>query len=183
MASLTEPPLESSTTVAPRSCRSRANSSNSFGLSAVTMPTALIQPRQSGWQATQLNFIGSLRSSRVPLTRAELPDVAIGPVRVMHTAAAQKSTEPPNLIDSVKLDPSPCTPKGSGNGLKSHRMILSFWCYEKGNLTSDHPSSRIRCTALQKRSISACCDAIAYPRRFHAKELGKQQLPDEQIAQ
>jgi transposase len=28
------------------------------------MPTALTQPRQFGWQATQLNFIGNLRSSR-----------------------------------------------------------------------------------------------------------------------
>src|SRR6266849_1080931 len=60
--SLTEPPLESSTMVAPPSCRPRANSSKSLGLSAVTMPTALTQPRQFGWQATQLNFIGNLRS-------------------------------------------------------------------------------------------------------------------------
>ena len=39
-----------------RACswRPRANSSKSFGLSAVTMPTALTQPRQLGWQATQL---------------------------------------------------------------------------------------------------------------------------------
>ena len=29
------------------------------------MPTALIQPPQFGSQATQLNFIGNLRSSRV----------------------------------------------------------------------------------------------------------------------
>src|SRR5215211_903883 len=49
--SLTEPPLESSTMVAPPSCRPRANSSKSLGLSAVTMPTALTQPRQFGWQA------------------------------------------------------------------------------------------------------------------------------------
>src|SRR5438128_9599739 len=61
--SLTEPPLESSTMVAPPSCRPRANSSKSLGLLAVTMPTALTQPRQFGWQATQLNFIGNLRSS------------------------------------------------------------------------------------------------------------------------
>jgi hypothetical protein len=30
----------------------------------VTIPTALTQLRQSGWHATQLNFIGILRSSR-----------------------------------------------------------------------------------------------------------------------
>ncbi len=66
IASLTEPPLESSTTVAPPSWRPRENSSKSLGVSAVMMPTALTQPRQFGSQATQLNFIGSLRSSRVP---------------------------------------------------------------------------------------------------------------------
>ncbi|MGX1056618.1 hypothetical protein AB7M74_007570 [Bradyrhizobium japonicum] len=64
IASLTEPPLESSTTVAPPSWRPRENSSKSLGVSAVMMPTALTQPRQFGSQATQLNFIGSLRSSR-----------------------------------------------------------------------------------------------------------------------
>jgi hypothetical protein len=63
IASLTEPPLESSTTVLPPSCLPRAKSSNSFGVSAVTMPTALTQPRQLGWQSTQSNFIGCLRCS------------------------------------------------------------------------------------------------------------------------
>ena len=48
MESLTEPPLESSTMVAPRRSRPCAKSSKSFGLSAVTMPTALIQPPQCG---------------------------------------------------------------------------------------------------------------------------------------
>ena len=61
IASLTEPPLEFSTMVTPPSCRPRANSSNSLGLSAVTIPAALTQPRQFGWQSTQVNFIGSLR--------------------------------------------------------------------------------------------------------------------------
>src|SRR3954463_2167717 len=107
MASLTEPPLESSTTVAPPSRRERANSSNSFGVSAVTMPTAPTQPRQFGWHATQVNRIGSLRSSRGPPACAEPPEMATGPVRAMHSAAAQSSTEPPNLSDSLKLDPSP----------------------------------------------------------------------------
>jgi len=51
---LTEPPLESNTTVAPARSRPRANSSNSLGLSDVTMPIALTQPRQSGWHATQV---------------------------------------------------------------------------------------------------------------------------------
>ena len=39
------------------------------------MPTALTQPRQFGWQAIQLNFIGRLRSSRVTPACAELPSV------------------------------------------------------------------------------------------------------------
>src|SRR5436305_5763372 len=117
IASLTEPPLESSTTVAPRSWRVRANSSNSFGVSAVTMPTAPTQPRQFGWHATQLNRIGSLRSSRVPPACAEPPEVATGPASAAtQSAAAQSSTEPPNLSDSLKLVPSPSPPRSSGDG-------------------------------------------------------------------
>ena len=56
MESLTEPPLESSTMVAPPSWRPRANSSKSLGLSDVTMPTARTQPLQFGWHATQLKL-------------------------------------------------------------------------------------------------------------------------------
>jgi hypothetical protein len=43
------------------------------------MPTALTQPRQFGWQATQLNFIGKLRSSRAALAYAEPPNIAAKP--------------------------------------------------------------------------------------------------------
>src|SRR4051812_2225656 len=74
--SFTEPPLESSTMVAPPSCRPRANSSKSLGVSSVTIPIALTQPRQFGWQATQLNFIGNLRCSKVT-ARAEPLRIAI----------------------------------------------------------------------------------------------------------
>ena len=80
MESLTEPPEESSTMVAPPSWRPRANSSKSLGLSEVTMPTAETQPLQFGWHATQLKCIGNLRSSRVPPACAELPG-AITPSR------------------------------------------------------------------------------------------------------
>ena len=45
----------------------------------VTMPTALIQPRQFGWQSTQLNCIGSLRSSRVSPAFAKPPSMATRP--------------------------------------------------------------------------------------------------------
>src|ERR1700730_2890328 len=55
MEALTEPPLESSTTVAPARSRPRANSSKSLGESEVTMPTALTQPVQFGSHATQPN--------------------------------------------------------------------------------------------------------------------------------
>src|SRR3954449_9802741 len=139
MASLTEPPLESSTTVAPRSGHLRENSSNSFGVSAVTMPTALTQPRQFGWHATQLNRIGSLRSSRVPPACAEPPETATGPVKAMHSAAAQSSTEPPNFSDSLKLDPSPSRlSEAVAAAPNQHQMILSSKRYEKCNLTSQN---------------------------------------------
>ena len=51
------------------------------------MPTALTQPRQFGWQATQLNRIGNLRSSRVT-ARAEPPGAATAPGNAMQRAAA-----------------------------------------------------------------------------------------------
>src|SRR5947209_4630589 len=111
IASLTEPPLESSTTVAPRSGHLRAKSSKSFGVSAVTMPTALTQPRQLGWQAIQLNRIGSLRSSSVPPAFATPPDVPTWPLRVMHRAAALSSAAPPSFSDSLNLVPYPNAPR------------------------------------------------------------------------
>src|SRR3954447_13991310 len=92
--SLTEPPLESSTMVEPPSCRPRANSSKSLGLSAVTIPTALTQPRQFGcWQGTQLNFIGNLRFSDATPARAEPPDKAIRPTNAMQRAASISSIQ------------------------------------------------------------------------------------------
>src|SRR6185312_1687288 len=99
MASLTDPPLESSTMVAPPRSRPRANSSKSLGLSAVTMPTALTQPRQLGSQATQLNFIGSLRSSRAPPARAEFPSGAATAGNTRQMAAAQNHAQPRRSYD------------------------------------------------------------------------------------
>src|SRR5580692_7354147 len=107
MESLTEPPLESSTTVAPASSRPRAKSSNSVGVSVVTMPTALTQPRQLGWQATQPNFIGILRSSRVASACAAQRNGATSETRqstaVQSSAKQQKSGD----LKSLKLVPSP----------------------------------------------------------------------------
>src|SRR6202049_3802378 len=119
--SLTEPPLESSTMVAPPSSRPRANSSKSLGLSAVTMPTALTQPLQSGWHATQLNRIGNLRSSRVPPARAEPPSVTRTPGNTIQRAAAPSSAQPRKSSDlaSLKLVPSPNPGQNSGNGPRS----------------------------------------------------------------
>ena len=75
--------------VAPPSWRSLANSSNSLGLSDVTMPTAETQPLQSGWHATHLKCIGSLRSSRVTPAWAGLPGDVIAPGNAMQSAVAQ----------------------------------------------------------------------------------------------
>src|SRR5262245_39736176 len=55
------------------------------------MPTALTQPRQFGWQATQLNFIGNLRSSRVTPARAEPLNIA---TNAMQRAAPMSSIQP-----------------------------------------------------------------------------------------
>src|SRR5689334_3697853 len=116
MESLTDPPLESSTMVAPRRSRLCANSSKAFGLSAVTTPTALTQPRQLGSQATQLNFIGSFRSSRLLPACAGLPNGAAAPGKARHNAAAQQSAQPRRSGDfkSFKLVPSPSPQAGSG---------------------------------------------------------------------
>src|ERR1700721_3255911 len=118
--SLTEPPLESSTMVAPPSSRPRANSSKSSGLSAVTMPTAETQPRQFGSQATQLNRIGNLRSSRVVPACAE-PGAATAAGKAVNKAAAPNSAQPRNLGDLISLNlvPSPKPQESSGNGPNS----------------------------------------------------------------
>ena len=77
--------------VAPPSCRPRANSSNSLGLSAVTIPAALTQPRQFGWQSTQVNFIGSLRASRATPACAEPLSIA---TNAMQRPAPTSSIQP-----------------------------------------------------------------------------------------
>src|SRR3984893_6101555 len=104
MEALTEPALESSTTVAPSILVSRAKSSKSFGLSEVTMPTALTQPRQFGWQATQLNFIGSLRSSRVTPACAEPPSTGTRPGNAMQRGAAPSSIQAPVAVERVRAE-------------------------------------------------------------------------------
>jgi hypothetical protein len=77
------------------------------------MPTALTQPKppplQFGWQATQLNRIGNLRSSRVTPACAEPPGVVPAPGNMMQRAAAPNSAQPrkANDLESLKLVPSP----------------------------------------------------------------------------
>src|SRR6478609_5117608 len=117
IASLTDPPLESSTTVAPPRLRPRANWSNSPGLSAVTTPTALTQPRQLGSQTTQLNFMGNLRSSSAGSARAEPASDIINPGNTTPRAEAPSSAQPrtSSHLNSLNLVPSP-TPQYSGNG-------------------------------------------------------------------
>src|ERR1700753_2948221 len=104
IASLTEPPLESSTTVAPARSRPCAKLSKSFGLSWVMMPTALIQPWQFGSQATQLKCIGSLRSSSEAPAFAVSPSVAVTPGSATVRATAPSSAQPRMLSDFTSLN-------------------------------------------------------------------------------
>jgi hypothetical protein len=69
------------------------------------MPTALTQPRQFGWQATQLNYIGNLRSSRVTPAWAGSPMTAPG--NAMHKAVAPISTHPRTSGEFKSLKPVP----------------------------------------------------------------------------
>src|SRR5689334_24245582 len=126
MESLTEPPLESSTMVAPERSRPRANSSKSRGLSAVTMPTALTQLLQLGLHSTQLKRIGSLRSSRVSLAFAELPDVVTAPGNARQRAVAPISAQPEISSDPRDLNsvPSP-SPNNAAAMAPKRDMILS----------------------------------------------------------
>src|ERR1700732_1739234 len=81
------------------------------------MPTALTQPRQLGWHATQVNRIGNLRSSRVtPPACATPPSVAIAPGSATKMAAAPSDTQPRKSSDpkSLNLVPSP-KPQETGN--------------------------------------------------------------------
>jgi len=106
----------------------RAKSSKSFGVSAVTTPTALTQPRQFGWQATQVKRIGNLRSSSVaPPACAAPPSVAIVPGSAMKMAAAPSNTQPRKSSDpkNLKLVPSP-NPKTSPNPKKRAVAMAQF---------------------------------------------------------
>src|SRR5436853_6758323 len=125
--------------VTPPSWRPRANSSKSLGLSAVTMPTALTQPRQFGWHVTQLNRIGSLRCSRLAPARAEPFGIATMPGNAMQTATAPRSAQPRNLshLLNFNLVPSPHA-KTVGNGPTQHQTILSRQRHEKGNRGKPH---------------------------------------------
>src|SRR4051794_128977 len=127
--SLTEPPLESSTMVAPPSCRPRANSSKSLGVSAVTMPTALTQPWQFGWQEIQLNFIGNLRNSRVTPARAEPPSVAAGPNNAMQTAARPCSIQPGVAAQQVRA--------GATSQLPAHSEDSAFDIFRQSDRERD----------------------------------------------
>ena len=105
-----------------------ANSSNSRGLSDVTMPTAETQPLQSGWQAFHLKCIGCLRSSRVPPACAELPSVVIAPGNARQTAVAPRSAQPRNFSDLTNLNlvPSPKPLQGAmATAPLQRHMILS----------------------------------------------------------
>src|SRR5947207_11817038 len=131
--SLTEPPLESNTMVTPPSWRPRANSSKSLGLSAVTTPTALTQPRQSGWHATQLNLMGNLRSSSVTPACAEPPSTAIAPGKAMQRPAAPISAQPRKSSDLTNLNlVLPPKPIGAMAPVQ-RQVILSYRRCEMGN--------------------------------------------------
>src|SRR5689334_19771101 len=134
MESLTEPPLESRTTVAPARSRPRENSSKSRGLSAVTMPTALTQPLQLGLQSIQLKRIGSLRSSSVLLAFAALPDGVTAPGNAKQRAVAPISARPrsSSVFISFNLDPSP-SPSIAAARAPKHDMILSSPRYQNGS--------------------------------------------------
>src|SRR4051794_16834389 len=134
MESFTEPPLESSTTVAPARSRPRENSSKSRGLSAVTMPTALTQPLQSGLQSTQLKRIGSLRSSSVPEAFAELPDVVTAPGNARQRAVTPISAQPGSsrLLTSFNLVPSP-SPNNAAAMVPKTRHDSVIAAFQNGN--------------------------------------------------
>src|SRR3954451_2036571 len=111
--SFTEPPLESSTMVVPPSCRSRANSSKSLGVSWVTIPIALIQPRQFDPQATQLNFIGNLRCSKVATARAEPLRIAIN--------AMQRTTPMSSIPPRIAAQ---CARAEAASEMRAHSLNL-----------------------------------------------------------
>ena len=125
------------------------------GLSAVTTPTALTQPRQLGSQATQLNFIGSLRSSSVEPARAELPSVAVAPGSARQSAAAQNNAQPRRSCDfkSLKLDPSQALKSSSGKP-PSQRQTNSYHSGVIKWYPGKYASSIATCCTATKRSCN-----------------------------
>jgi hypothetical protein len=65
------------------------------------MPTALTQPRQFGWQATQLNFIGNLRCSRPTPACAELLNITTNAIQ---RAGPMSSIQPRMAAKRARAD-------------------------------------------------------------------------------
>ena len=114
MASLTEPPLESSTAVAPVRSRPRANASKACGVSAVTTPTALIHPPlHPVSHGIQSKRIGCLRISIVCAAWASGPTAARAQSNAASIGArpSDKTILQPDRADLTAV-PFPAPPSG-----------------------------------------------------------------------
>ena len=106
------------------------------------MPTALTQPAQFGWQATQLNRIGEFALFEGHAGMRRTTSVT-APGNAMQRAAAPSSAQPRNFNDLTNLNcvSFPTSP------LKNEQwqwpqfnanMILSSRRYQKGNRGNPH---------------------------------------------
>jgi hypothetical protein len=103
-------------------------------------------------------------------------------MKAMHKTA-QSSAMPPNLSDSLKLDPSPSPQAKQWQRPQINAaVILSSKRYEKGNLTSQDRLPRFIALRLKTANISARCHLAACHVRFPAPEPGKSLLNNEQTA-
>ena len=164
--------------VAPPSSRPRANSSKSLGLSDVTMPTALTQPRQFGSHATQLNRIGNLRSSRVT-ARAEPPGAATAPGNAIPSAAAPAASNREKIErlhqPQIWFLP-PSSPLRAVATAPFHRhMILSCRRYWVKRVTVTVLIVHRTFAALPPKTCDICQSVadLVVPRRFRAREPRK----------
>jgi hypothetical protein len=78
----------------------------------VTIPPTLTQPWQLGWQATQPNFIGILRSSRVAVACAAQRNGATSEARQSTAVPSNAKQRKSDDLKSLKLVPSPSPSSG-----------------------------------------------------------------------
>ena len=147
----------------------RAKSSKALGVSAVTTPTALIQPpRHSFWHCIQSKRIGSLRTSRVWPACATGPGTAITPGSTKSAAAHShlRATALTDLADFTLVPSPPPANDRSSSVIKP--MICDTTVMTKVPAAAQHANGLLLhrdATHVIFRLVCRKCQQIWFPNR------------------